>query len=211
LPDDPKSTALLQNAAQGAERGVTLTKRMLAFARNYELKQEVTDVPEIVRGMTDLLQRSVGPSFNIETRFPLTLNSVDVDRNQLELAILNLSVNARDAMPDGGNIILAARVESVSSGHSSELNSGLYVCLSIIDTGEGMNEETLRRATEPFFTTKGVGKGTGLGLSMVHGFAEQSGGRFILHSQKGSGTTAELWLPTAKTWRARFHQSKQRH
>jgi PAS domain S-box-containing protein len=199
LPDDPKSIALLQNAAQGAERGVTLTKRMLAFARNYELKQEVTDVPEIVRGMTDLLQRSVGPSFNIETRFPLTLNSVDVDRNQLELAILNLSVNARDAMPDGGNIILAARVESVSSGHRSELNSGLYVCLSIIDTGEGMNEETLRRATEPFFTTKGVGKGTGLGLSMVHGFAEQSGGRFILHSQKGSGTTAELWLPTAKT------------
>jgi PAS domain S-box-containing protein len=199
LPDDPKSIALLQNAAQGAERGVSLTKRMLAFARNYELKQEVTDVPELVRGMKDLLQRSVGPSFNIETHFPLTLNSVDVDRNQLELAILNLSVNARDAMPDGGDIILAARVENVSSGHSSELNSGLYICFSTTDTGEGMDEETLRRATEPFFTTKGIGKGTGLGLSMVHGFAEQSGGRFILHSQKGSGTTAELWLPTAKT------------
>jgi len=199
LPDDPKAIALLENAAQGAQRGTTLTQRMLAFARNYELKEEVTGIPELVHGMTELLKRSVGPSFNMETHFPLALKPVEVDANQLELALLNLSLNARDAMPDGGDIILAAREESVAAGHSTGLEVGNYIRLSVTDKGEGMDEETLRKATEPFFTTKGVGKGTGLGLSMVHGFAEQSGGRLILHSRKGSGTTAELWLPVAKT------------
>ncbi len=197
LPNDPKSIALLDNAAQGAQRGTSLTKRMLAFARNYELHKEVIGIPELVRGMTNLLQRSVGPSFNLETHFPLTLKPVEVDSNQLELALLNLILNARDAMPDGGNIILAARQEGVMHVHHG-LEVGNYICLRVTDTGQGMDEETLRRATEPFFTTKGVGKGTGLGLSMVHGFAEQSGGRLILHSQKDMGTTAELWLPIAK-------------
>jgi PAS domain S-box-containing protein len=199
LPDDPKAIALLENAAQGAQRGTTLTQRMLAFARNYELKEEVTGIPQLVHGMTELLKRSVGPSFNMETHFPLALKPVEVDANQLELALLNLSLNARDAMPDGGDIILAAREESVAAGHSTGLEVGNYIRLSVTDKGEGMDEETLRKATEPFFTTKGVGKGTGLGLSMVHGFAEQSGGRLILRSRKGSGTTAELWLPVAKT------------
>ena len=198
LPNDPKSIALLENAVQGAQRGTALTKRMLAFARNNELKKEVISIPEIVRGMTELLQRSVGPSFNVETHFPLILKPVEVDANQLELALLNLTLNARDAMPDGGDIILAAREESVAAGHNG-LEAGKYIRVSVTDRGEGMDEETLRRAAEPFFTTKGVGKGTGLGLSMVHGFAEQSGGRLILHSQKGRGTTAELWLPVAKT------------
>jgi PAS domain S-box-containing protein len=199
LPDDPKSVALLENAAQGAQRGTTLTKRMLAFARNYEATMEVVGIPELVRGMTELLQRSVGPSFNIETRFPLALKPVEVDTNQLELALLNLTLNARDAMPDGGDIVLSARERSIAAGHMSGLHAGDYIHLTITDTGEGMDEETLRKAVEPFFTTKGVGKGTGLGLSMVHGFAEQSGGRLILQSQKGKGTTAELWLPVAKT------------
>ena len=199
LPDDPRAVALLENAAQGAQRGTTLTKRMLAFARNYELKKEVIGVPELVRGMTELLQRSVGPSYNIETRFPLSLKPVEVDANQLELALLNLSLNARDAMPDGGDIILSAREQHVADAHRPGLEAGQYIRISVIDTGEGMDEETLRKAAEPFFTTKGVGKGTGLGLSMVHGFAEQSGGHLILYSQKGSGTTAELWLPVAKT------------
>jgi PAS domain S-box-containing protein len=198
LSDNPKAVALLENAAQGAQRGTTLTKRMLAFARNYELSKEVIGIPELVRGMTELLQRSIGPSFNLETRFPLSLKPVEVDANQLELALLNLTLNARDAMPDGGDIILAAREESVAAGHISGLEAGNYIRVSVIDTGEGMDEETLRRAAEPFFTTKGVGKGTGLGLSMVHGFAEQSSGRLILHSQKAKGTTAELWLPVAK-------------
>ena len=197
LPDDPRSIALLENAAQGAQRGTTLTKRMLAFARNYELNKEVIDVPELVRGMTELLQRSLGPSVNLETRFPLALKPVEVDANQLELAVLNLALNARDAMADGGDIILAAREESVAAAHDG-MEAGKYVRISVSDAGEGMDEETLRRATEPFFTTKGVGKGTGLGLSMVHGFAEQSGGRLFLHSQKDRGTTAELWLPVAK-------------
>jgi CheY-like chemotaxis protein len=188
---------LLENAVQGAQRGTTLTKRMLAFARHYELKKEVTDIPELVRGMTELLQRSLGPSFNLETHFPLSLKPVEVDANQFELALLNLTLNARDAMPDSGDIILAAREESIVAGHNG-LEAGNYIRVSVTDSGEGMDEETLRRATEPFFTTKGVGQGTGLGLSMVHGFAEQSGGRLILHSQRSKGTTAELWLPTAK-------------
>jgi PAS domain S-box-containing protein len=198
LPDDPKSIALLENAVQGAERGTALSKRMLAFARNNEIKKEVISIPEIVRGMTELLQRSVGPSFDVETHFPLVLKLVEADANQLELALLNLALNARDAMHDGGEIILAAREESVAAGHNG-LEAGKYIRLSVTDRGEGMDEETLRRAAEPFFTTKGIGKGTGLGLSMVYGFAEQSGGRLILYSQKGRGTTAELWLPVAKT------------
>jgi len=198
LSDDPKSIALLENAAQGAQRGTTLTKRMLAFARNYEMKKEAIDIPTLVHGMKELVERSMGPSFNMEIRFPLSLNPVEADANQLELALLNLSLNARDAMADGGDIILAAREENISAGHRSGLKAGRYIRLSVTDTGEGMDQETLLKATEPFFTTKGVGKGTGLGLSMVHGFAEQSGGRLILHSQKGAGTTAELLLRVAK-------------
>ena len=199
LPDDPRMLALLENAVQGAERGTTLTKRMLAFARVQELKQEAIVIPELVRGMTDLLQRSLGPSVRIETRFPLLLPPAQADANQLEMALLNLMVNARDAMPDGGEIVVASREENVADSQGTGLKPGPYICLSVSDTGEGMDKETLRRAMEPFFTTKGLGKGTGLGLSMVHGFAEQSGGRFILHSQHGKGTTAELWLPVAAT------------
>ena len=198
LPDDPKSAALLENAVRGAQRGTTLTKRMLAFARNYELNKEVIAIPELVRGMTDLLQRSIGPSYNLETRFPLALKPVEVDANQLELALLNLTVNARDAMPNGGDIILAAREERGAAAYTGLDEAGKYIRVSVSDTGEGMDDETLRKATEPFFTTKGVGKGTGLGLSMVHGFAEQSGGRLTLYSEKNRGTTAELWLPVAK-------------
>ena len=197
LPDDPRSIALLENAVQGAKRGAALTKRMLAFARNYELREEVVGVPELVRGMTELLQRSVGPTFSIETRFPIALKPVAVDTNQLELALLNLCLNARDAMRDGGEIILAAKEETIEAGDPTGLAPGQYIRLSVTDTGEGMDPETLRKATEPFFTTKGVGKGTGLGLAMVHGFAEQSRGRLILHSQKGKGTIAELRLPVA--------------
>src|SRR6476620_421143 len=147
LPNDPKSTALLENAVQGAQRGTTLTKRMLAFARNYELNKETVGVPELVRGMTDLLQRSLGPSFNLETRFPRSLKPVEVDANQLRLALRNLALNGRDAMADGGDIILAAREESVAAGHNG-LEAGAYIRVSVIDTGEGMDEDTLRRATE---------------------------------------------------------------
>jgi PAS domain S-box-containing protein len=154
LSDDPKSIALLENAAQGAQRGTTLTKRMLAFARNYEMKKEAIDIPTLVHGMKELVERSMGPSFNMEIRFPLSLNPVEADANQLELALLNLSLNARDAMADGGDIILAAREENISAGHRSGLKAGRYIRLSMTDTGEGMDQETLLKATEPFFTTR---------------------------------------------------------
>jgi len=198
LPDDPKITALLENAVQGAQRGTALTKRMLTFARHQTLKQEAVEIPALVHGMAELLERSLGPSVKIETRFPLALKPAHTDANQLEMALLNLTVNARDAMPDGGDIVVAAREERVGDDHASRLKAGRYICLSVTDSGEGMDEETLRRAMEPFYTTKGVGKGTGLGLSMVHGFAEQSGGRLVLKSRPDKGTTAEIWLPVAE-------------
>ena len=121
------------------------------------------------------------------------------DANQLEMILLNLCVNARDAMPEGGQIVIATREEILHPEEGTRLKPGTYVCLTVSDTGTGMDEETLKRATEPFFTPKGVGKGTGLGLSMVHGVAEQSGGWFTLRSKKGEGTTAELWLPAAES------------
>jgi PAS domain S-box-containing protein len=197
LPDDPKMLRLLENAVQGTQRGATLTKRLLAFARRQELKQEAVEIPAMVRGMTDLLGRSLGSSVEIETRFPLVSRPVWADANQLEMVLLNLVVNARDATPDGGKIIISMRDAKVSKGDGAALNPGPYICLSVSDNGSGMDAETLRRATEPFFTTKGVGKGTGLGLSMVHGLAEQLGGTFALKSLLGEGTTAELWLPAA--------------
>jgi CheY-like chemotaxis protein len=131
----------------------------------------------------------------VEARFPMGLSMVRADSNQLESALLNLAVNARDAMPAGGPLTISAREENLPNGNSLRLTPGKYVCLSIEDKGEGMSEDIINRATEPFFTTKGVGKGTGLGLSMVQGFAEQSGGCLRLKSQKDVGTTAELWLP----------------
>jgi CheY-like chemotaxis protein/two-component sensor histidine kinase len=169
---------------------------MLAFARRQDLKPEAVNVAALVQGMADLLQRSLGPSVHIETRFPLSLSPVRADANQLELALLNLAVNARDAMPNGGSIIIAARVHRIHE-KTDNLEPGRYICLSVTDSGEGMDEETLGRAADPFFTTKGIGKGTGLGLSMVHGMSEQSGGRLVLKSRKGEGTTAEIWLPVA--------------
>jgi PAS domain S-box-containing protein len=197
LPQDPKVLALIDNAVHGAERGAALTQRMLAFARRQDLKLGAVDVPVLVRGMTDLLQRSLGPSIQIETRFPLALSAVRADANQFELALLNLALNARDAMPDGGPLVFAAREEDVATANAMGLAAGRYVCLSTIDSGMGMDEATLAHAAEPFFTTKGVGKGTGLGLSMVHGLAEQSGGCLVLDSRPHEGTTAEIWLPVA--------------
>jgi CheY-like chemotaxis protein len=159
---------------------------------------EAVDLPVLVRGMTGLLQRSLGPSVQIETRFPLSLPPLHTDPAQLETVLLNLAVNARDAMPDGGTISIEAKSEVVGEKYGSPLAPGPYVRLSVADTGQGMDAETLARATEPFFTTKGVGKGTGLGLSMVHGLAEQSGGRLHIRSRVGEGTVVELWLPQAQ-------------
>ncbi len=195
LPDDPRTIRLVDNAMHAAQRGAGLTQRMLAFARRQELNPVVLDVASLVRGMTDLLHSSLGATAQIRLDFASGLSKVLADPNQLELAILNLAVNARDAMPKGGAIVIAAREETVAG--ATDLKDGNYVCLSVTDNGFGMDEATRRRALEPFFTTKGIGKGTGLGLSMVHGMIQQSGGRFVLRSSEGEGTTVELWLPVA--------------
>jgi PAS domain S-box-containing protein len=194
VPEDPRITRLIDNAIAGAQRGASLTQRLLAFARRQDLRAESLDLLELIRGLTNLIESSTGSAIAIETRFPLRLSPAVGDPNQLELAILNLVLNARDAMPKGGTITLSASDATLAGDNQLELLPGDYVCLAVTDTGEGMDEETLARATEPFFTTKGVGRGTGLGLSMVHGVAEQSGGRLLLKSARGQGTTAEIWL-----------------
>ena len=197
LPAAPRPHQLLDNAMAGAQRGASLTQRMLSFARRQELHPRPVDVPLLVHGMADLLRRSLGPEIRIGTSFPLQLPRVLIDPNQLELALLNLAVNGRDAMPQGGRLEIGARAEPVGAGHSTLLPPGDYVCLWVADEGHGMDPDTLKRATEPFFTTKGVGKGTGLGLSMAYGLAEQSGGRLLMQSQPDKGTTVEIWLPVA--------------
>ncbi|WP_028238944.1 MHYT domain-containing protein [Stutzerimonas azotifigens] len=190
---EPRIASLIENALQGAQRGASLTQRMLAFARKQELRPESVSLPDVVMNMSQLLQRSVGSHIHIETRFPLGLPPAYVDANQLELVLINLVVNARDAMPNGGTICVKGEMRSASQGRGQPTRD--YVALVVHDDGCGMSPETLARATEPFFTTKGTGKGTGLGLSMAQGLAEQSGGRLTLESSLGQGTTIELWLP----------------
>jgi PAS domain S-box-containing protein len=188
----------LDNAMAAAERGATLTQRMLAFARRQELKLQSVDCLGLVQGMADMLQSTIGPSVTIDTLFPGNLPPAYADPAQLELALLNLAVNARDAMPEGGRIIIEASEMLTAEGALPGLGAGAYVKLSVVDDGEGMDAATLERAREPFFTTKGVGKGTGLGLSMVHGFAEQCGGALTIESVVGLGTTVSLWLPVSE-------------
>ncbi|WP_280177747.1 PAS domain S-box protein [Bosea sp. CS1GBMeth4] len=194
---DERQLTLIDNAIRGASRGVSLTQRMLSFARKQELALQPVAVDVLVAEMGELLQRSLGPLIEIETDSPADLAMAAADPNQLETAVLNLAVNARDAMPEGGRLRIGAGNEHVGSGHRTGLPAGDYVRLSVVDTGCGMDARTLAQATEPFFTTKGVGKGTGLGLSMVHGMAEQLGGRLLLDSRPGQGTTVEMWLPVA--------------
>src|SRR5438094_1162589 len=198
LPDDPKIHRLIDGAIQGAERGATLTKRMLAFARRQELKPEPVDVPALVDSMVEMLRRSLGPEIEITTDFATDVPPTKVDPNQLELALLNLALNARDAMPVGGKLTISAHRERIAAGDVPGLEPGEYVCITERDTGEGMDEVTLKRATEPFFTTKGAGRGTGLGLSMVDGLVAQSGGAMRITSRQGAGTTIELWLPVSQ-------------
>ena len=195
LPEDPKLKLLLNNAFEGARRGVSLTQRMLSFARRQELLLTAVDVKALVSGMSHILERSLGPLMTIETDIPEGLPSIKADVNQLETALLNLTVNARDAMAQGGTIKISARLVATPPVMGTRALNGECVVLSVTDTGEGMDSDTLARAREPFFTTKGVGKGTGLGLSMVHGMTEQLGGRLRIESLKGKGTSVELWIP----------------
>jgi len=199
---DARAARLLDAALQGARRGEALTTRLLAFARLQELAPLPLDPRALLASLRPMLTQLLGPGIAIEEELPADLWTLRADPNQLELALLNLAANARDAMPDGGRLVLAAYNATVASrsifidfGNQSAMPAGDYVVLAVRDTGSGMDEAALARAADPFFTTKGPGKGTGLGLSMVHGFAEQSGGALRLSSRKGAGTTAELWLP----------------
>jgi PAS domain S-box-containing protein len=194
-PDDEPAARLIENALAGVKRGSTLTQRMLAFARRQDLEPAPVSLPDLVAGMSDLLARTLGPQIHLETRFAPGLPKAMVDANQLELAILNLAVNGRDAMPEGGCLTIA--VDTRRLGPQDRLPAGDYLQLTVADSGSGMDEETLAKAVEPFYTTKGVGKGTGLGLPMVQGLAEQSGGLLCLHSTPGQGTSAEILLPVA--------------
>ena len=196
LPYDPRTTPLLENAIQGAERGAVLTQRMLAFARKQELKPEAVDIPQLVRGMSEFIRRSIGPNIDVRMRFADVLPRARTDPYQLETALLNLVVNARDALPNGGEITITADQVSVPSSRGVRRVGG-YVRLSVSDNGTGMPAEIAAKVTEPFFTTKGVGKGTGLGLSMVQGLAGQSGGWIEIESEVGQGTRIDLWLPLA--------------
>jgi signal transduction histidine kinase len=195
ITGDARLLRLLDGAIQSAESGAALTKRMLAFARRQSLNAEAVDVAKLVAGMTEMLQRSVGPTVHIVSDFSAGLPQVRIDPNQLELALLNLTVNARDAMPSGGTIVISGRLEEITGSEAAGLRPGSYLCIGVKDTGRGMDGETLRRATEPFFTTKGQGQGTGLGLSMVDGLVAQSGGAMRINSQPNVGTTIDLSLP----------------
>jgi len=194
MPADPALLRLVDNARAGAERGASLTARMLTFARKQELHKTPIDLAQLIAGMKELLLSSLGPTIQLQVELPTRLARVKTDPNQLETALLNLAANARDAMAGVGHIRITAEELSLAEEQNG-LPAARYVRLELSDSGTGMDEATLKRAAEPFFTTKGVGKGTGLGLSMVHGLAEQSGGRLVLRSSPGAGTTAEIWLP----------------
>ncbi|WP_158298805.1 PAS domain-containing protein [Sphingomonas psychrotolerans] len=188
---------LIGAALESAERARTLVQRLLAFARRQPLQPGPVDLAALVHGMSDLIASTSGPQIKVSVDIADDLPPALADANQLELAILNLSVNARDAMPEGGRLTLAASPVVLEAGHRSDLSPGCYVRLTVADSGEGMSEETMARAVEPFFSTKGVGKGTGLGLSMVHGLISQLGGAMLLSSKPGLGTLVELFLPVA--------------
>lgn len=194
---DPRSARLLNNALQAADRAKTLLQRLLGFARRQALKTEAVEIAGLLTGMRDLIASSVGPKIEVNLRCASNLQPALIDPNQLELAILNLTVNARDAMPNGGPLTILAEEVAMGPGSEPRLKPGLYVRVSVIDAGCGMDAEGLARAVEPFYSTKEVGHGTGLGLSMVHGLTAQLGGGFALTSAPGEGTRVDLYLPLA--------------
>ncbi|HEX7871325.1 MAG TPA: PAS domain-containing protein [Sphingobium sp.] len=195
---DPRLRRSLDHAAKGAERAAALTHRLLAFSRRQPLNPRILEVPRLLAGMSDLLTRTITESVAIAIDVPDGLWQIEADPNQLENAILNLAVNARDAMPDGGALTIEARPRTFASAElPDDLRPGDYVAISVIDTGVGMEQATVAKIFDPFFTTKEVGKGTGLGLSMVYGFARQSGGAVTVESRLGIGTSVTLLLPRA--------------
>jgi len=197
--DQPKATItpLLESAHSAAQRAAALVHRLLAFSRQQTLQPRATDVAELVTGMLDLICRSTGPHIELDYQCSEACWTVHIDPPQLESSLLNLCINARDALPDGGRVCIALCNVSLTSEQAAqlELKPGDYLCLSVEDNGSGMTDETLNRAVDPFFTTKPLGRGTGLGLSMVFGFVRQSGGQLHIASSQGQGTTVRLLLP----------------
>ncbi|HEV7251834.1 MAG TPA: PAS domain S-box protein [Mesorhizobium sp.] len=192
----------VEGAMEGASRAASLTQRLLAFSRQQPLAPEPVDLNGMIAGMTELLARSLGETVAVETRLAPGLWLTKVDRSQLENAVLNLALNARDAMPEGGRLTLATANLDPAEAERQALAPGPYVMVCVSDTGSGMSEEVKARAFDPFFTTKGVGKGTGLGLSQVFGFIRQSGGHVAIDSGLGRGTTVRLFLPRFEGVRA---------
>jgi len=184
-------------AKKSSERAAALTHRLLAFARQQPLDPKPTDIARLVTDMDDLIQRTIGPSIQLEVMAPPGLWTVRVDRNQLENALLNLCINARDAMQKGGKLTIESGNLQLDehAAHDKELPEGQYVSLCVSDTGTGMDAVTISRAFDPFYTTKPLGQGTGLGLSMTYGFARQSGGQVQISSELGKGTTVSIYLP----------------
>jgi len=198
LPQDSPLRRLAQNAQSAVQRGAALTQRMLAFARKQELRVAPVDIVSLVANMTELLRRSLGPQINIRTMFPAALNAVKTDANQLELALMNLAVNARDAMPTGGKLTIEVRTvqrDREDLGRRGIRPKGSYTMLAVTDAGSGMDAETQAHIFEPFFTTKESGKGTGLGLATVYGIVQQHGGWIDVYSEVGHGTTFRIYLP----------------
>jgi nitrogen-specific signal transduction histidine kinase len=195
---DDRDRRLIDGALQAAERARTLVQRLLAFARRQPLQPMAVDVASLVHGMADLVASTTGPQIKMIVDVEHGVSAAYAEANQLEMAILNLAVNARDAMPQGGSLRISVGDETVTAAGSGKVAPGRYVRLSVADTGDGMDEATLARAVEPFFSTKGVGKGTGLGLSMVHGLVTQLGGALTIQSSPGAGTEVTLWLPAAE-------------
>lgn len=189
---------MLDGALQSAERAKVLVQRLLAFARRQPLQPVAVDVAKLVENMGDLLATTAGPQVRVAVDLAPELPSAYADANQLEMALLNLGVNARDAMPNGGSLRISASCEEVQGAHPAGLQPGTYVRLSVADTGVGMDDATISRAIEPFFSTKGIGKGTGLGLSMVHGLVSQLGGGLLVSSRLNVGTNIDLWLPASQ-------------
>jgi PAS domain S-box-containing protein len=195
---NPQDHELLSRAARAADSGARLTNRLLTFARRRQLAAEVINLNEQVRGMTELLRRTIGDTIELRTHLAPDLWLARVDAGEVEAAVLNLAINARDAMPDGGKLSIRtdnAQLEDGEIGFEGPLTAGEYVRISVSDNGAGMTKETLSRVFEPFFTTKAPGRGTGLGLSTIYGFVKQSNGNITIYSELGTGTTVNLYLP----------------
>jgi signal transduction histidine kinase len=198
--EDQSFREMAELARAAAERGAELTSRLLAFSRQQPLDPKAIDINLLISNMDGLIRRAIGAQLEIKTALGDNLWQVLVDRSQLENALLNLAINARDAMPNGGRLAIETsniRVDGAGLAGEAGFAPGDYLLITVSDTGTGMDKETLSRAFEPFFTTKDVGKGSGLGLSMVYGFVKQSHGHIRIHSELGQGTTFKIYLPRA--------------